>query len=104
MTGFFEAFHNVIKKVTVSSSPSNQDIWVLGKRFSGSSDEQESLLTDVYSKFYFTYRFDFSPILGSDLSTDAGWGCMHRSGQMILAQALVYLYIGRGRDESNCFK
>ena len=37
---------------------------------------------------WMTYRANFSQIRGTTLSTDCGWGCMVRSGQMILATAL----------------
>lgn len=37
---------------------------------------------------YFTYRLNFSAIPGTALTTDVGWGCLHRSGQMMLAVAL----------------
>ena len=37
---------------------------------------------------WMTYRANFSQIRGTNLSTDCGWGCMVRSGQMILATAL----------------
>lgn len=39
------------------------------------------------SLFWFTYRYDFSEIKPYQITTDAGWGCMLRSAQMLLAHA-----------------
>jgi len=77
-----------------------------------------SFLDDFESKVWLTYRSNFPPIArlsGSDVSTtsfsarlksqlvdqagfttDTGWGCMIRSGQSLLANALVLLRLGRG--------
>ena len=35
-------------------------------------------------------------IPGSKYTSDVGWGCMIRSGQMLLAQALLMNTVGRG--------
>lgn len=76
-------------------------------------------LDDFESRFWMTYRSDFEPIpsssdpgasttltlpmrirtrLGgqSSFSSDIGWGCMIRSGQSLLANALSMLRLGRG--------
>lgn len=56
----------------------------------------EKMHKDILSKIWCTYRKGFAPIGGGDgLTTDKGWGCMLRCGQMIVAQALVYIHLGR---------
>ncbi|PIA17774.1 peptidase C54, partial [Coemansia reversa NRRL 1564] len=54
---------------------------------------------DVMSDFshlvWCTYRSQYPPIDTSAFTTDAGWGCMLRAGQMLMAQALQLHYLGR---------
>lgn len=74
-----------------------------------------SFLDDFESKIWMTYRSSFPPIPRSSdnstsmtfsvrlrslteregFSSDTGWGCMIRSGQSMLANALVLLHLGR---------
>ncbi|KAI9241909.1 MAG: hypothetical protein BYD32DRAFT_363294 [Podila humilis] len=42
-----------------------------------------------------TYRHSYAPIKPSNFTTDVGWGCMLRSGQGLLANALAIQFMGR---------
>lgn len=77
-------------------------------------------LSDIDARFWMTYRSDFEPIpkssdpsatstlslpmrmkslLGEQggFSSDSGWGCMIRSGQSLLMNAMAMLLMGRGK-------
>ncbi|RDW87214.1 cysteine protease ATG4 [Aspergillus mulundensis] len=87
-------------------------------------DWPESFLLDFESRIWMTYRSNFAPIpkdagrdgtssltlsvrLRSQLiepqgfTSDTGWGCMIRSGQSLLANAMLVLSLGRGWRRSD---
>ncbi|XP_072331035.1 cysteine protease ATG4B isoform X2 [Scyliorhinus torazame] len=71
-----------------------EPVWILGTKYSALTDKDE-IFADVTSRLWFTYRKSFSPIGGTGPTSDNGWGCMLRCGQMIFAQALICRHLGR---------
>ncbi|XP_038858947.1 cysteine protease ATG4B isoform X1 [Salvelinus namaycush] len=72
----------------------SEPVWILGKEFNALT-EKEDILSHVTSRLWFTYRKNFPPIGGTGPTSDTGWGCMLRCGQMILGEALVRRHLGR---------
>ncbi|KAF0539367.1 peptidase C54 [Gigaspora margarita] len=65
----------------------------------GSLSPNQKKLMDFYldfqSRIFCCYRKDFLPIEPAFHTTDTGWGCMHRTGQSLLAQGFLWSLLGR---------
>ncbi|RZF44322.1 hypothetical protein LSTR_LSTR006872 [Laodelphax striatellus] len=72
----------------------NNPVWILGRKYSAVHD-LEQIRRDIRSRLWFSYRKGFVPIGDTGLTSDKGWGCMLRCGQMLIAQALLFLHLGR---------
>ena len=63
------------------------------------SDEQD-IRRSLRELVWLSYRSGFPPI--GMLTCDGGWGCMYRTAQMALANAMVRAGVGGGRGEVLC--
>ncbi|XP_038994542.1 cysteine protease ATG4-like isoform X2 [Hibiscus syriacus] len=83
-------------------SSSTSDIWLLGlcykisQESSGDLDAINGLTAfkhDFSSRILMTYRKGFDAICDTKITSDASWGCMLRSSQMLVAQPFDQAYI-----------
>ncbi|CAK9143261.1 unnamed protein product [Ilex paraguariensis] len=91
-------------------SVSAGDIWLLGVCYkisledsSGDPAQSEgyaAFVEDFSSRILITYRKGFANIGDSKYSSDVYWGCMLRSSQMLVAQALLFQRLGRSWRKS----
>ncbi|RAL39956.1 hypothetical protein DM860_008096 [Cuscuta australis] len=92
-------------------SGSKSEIWLLGSCYRVAQDGDHSVdptqtegyasfVEDFSSRIFITYRKGFPPIGESKYTSDSGWGCMIRSSQMLVAQALLFHQLGRSWRKS----
>ena len=78
----------------------NSAVTLVGASYLTGEADAEEVLARVLEHarsgvLWFTYRRGFAAIAGTSFTSDAGWGCMMRTGQMLLAQALAAHHFGR---------
>lgn len=54
----------------------------------------QQIRSDIQSRLWFTYRRGFLQIGNTNFTSDRGWGCMLRCGQMVIGQALIFVHLG----------
>lgn len=67
------------------------DVIILGR----THQQKEEIKDDFQSRFWFTYRKNFSKIGGHGPTSDQGWGCMLRAGQMMMSETISRIRLGR---------
>ena len=80
-------------------STEKSPIVILGVPYRDSN--RNEMRIHVSSLFRFTYRKDFPTLSPYPISSDAGWGCMLRSAQMLMACALQRHLLGRDWRKSD---
>mmetsp|Transcript_23399 Transcript_23399/g.54351 ORF Transcript_23399/g.54351 Transcript_23399/m.54351 type:complete len:590 (-) Transcript_23399:1147-2916(-) len=87
------SFGNLMTESIEEDAPA-YPLYVLGKVYDP-HDDYTLKRNDENSLFWFTYRKDFPEIVPYRITTDAGWGCMLRSAQMLLGHTLRMHYKDR---------
>lgn len=83
---YVSAFSLKHKSKFNKSSP----IIMFGKTYELKDQGDRELFRRSFSSLlWLTYRRGFPPLLGCSLTTDSGWGCVLRTGQMLLARGLL---------------
>ena len=93
-----EQFNSFKEKFQAALTDSS---WLFGLKYDTSSEDGRKIfLADFRSHIWVSYRKNFAALMpspqGRSLTSDTGWGCMIRSGQMMLAETLLRSRLGRG--------
>eukprot|EP00759_Apiculatamorpha_spiralis_P023393 PhF_6_TR27162/c0_g1_i1/m.39726/K08342/ATG4; cysteine protease ATG4 len=108
-SGLYHAGYSVVAATRgMSSSTSlapNQPVFLCGTMYETRTKESLREFLLALEKFVlFTYRKDFIPIWRNELTFDTGWGCMLRTGQMMMCQALIRAFPRESTDYMGLFR
>ena len=70
----------VVFRMTTINTSLNETIFIFA--------DFHLLKREIRSRLWFSYRKDFPAIGDSGMTSDRGWGCMLRCGQMVVAESL----------------
>lgn len=79
-------------KILNEKSNAWNECFILGIKYNCNEEEGRARLSKIQAMTYFCYRVGFPPLNksnGKELTSDIGWGCMHRSGQMLAASLIL---------------
>lgn len=103
--GSMRRLQELLGTSSTNALSSTSEIWLLGKCYKFSTEESSgatdhgngsaAFLEDFSSRIWITYRKGFDAIGDSKFTSDVRWGCMIRSSQMLVAQALLFHHLGR---------
>ena len=79
----------------IDTTIENERVELLGKCYPNLNAAQEAYQHQFESIIWLTYRKDFPQMNPYEYTNDAGWGCMLRTTQMLLAHALQRLVLGK---------
>ncbi|CAN6703045.1 unnamed protein product [Malus baccata var. baccata] len=104
-SGSMRRIHERVLGSSRTGISSASDIWLLGVCYKVSQDDSSgdarinnglgAFEQDFSSRILMTYRKGFEAIGDSKYTSDVNWGCMLRSSQMLVAQALLFHRLGR---------
>lgn len=96
MGELYSMYYNGVASVSAKAGQAcadDMEAWVMGKRHIAPSGTTAWVNSEVAKVSYFTYRNRFPQLLGGRLDHDAGWGCMIRTGQMMLSEVLKRIFL-----------
>ncbi|KAM1577562.1 hypothetical protein EV2_040694 [Malus domestica] len=104
-SGSMRRIHERVLGSSRTGISSASDIWLLGVCYKVSQDDSSgdapinnglgAFEQDFSSRILMTYRKGFEAIGDSKYTSDVNWGCMLRSSQMLVSQALLFHRLGR---------
>ncbi|KAG0246441.1 hypothetical protein B0O80DRAFT_493178 [Mortierella sp. GBAus27b] len=93
----YDANDPIGSRSSIAANVNVGPIYFMGKLYPSSPTQWADFQRDfTWGLIWCTYRHGFAPIRPSNFNSDIGWGCMLRSGQGLLANALAIQFMGRG--------